>query len=123
VVLADTVYEDGTECSETSEHKIQKTVNHPKERIQHSEHGENLKSGKLFCITYIETEDTVRTSDIRTVCFYWHDQKSNSKSLTLRTFSSAFAKLRKATISLVVSVCLYVRMEQLGSHCADFHDV
>jgi len=29
-----------TECSETSVHKIQKSGNHPKEGIQHSEHGE-----------------------------------------------------------------------------------
>jgi len=33
-----------TECSETSVHKIQMPENHPKERIQHSEHGESLKS-------------------------------------------------------------------------------
>jgi len=44
VVLADTAYEEGTQCPETSEHKIQTTVNHPKERIQHSENGESLKS-------------------------------------------------------------------------------
>jgi hypothetical protein len=31
------------QCSETSTHKIQKPGNHPKERIQHSEHGESLK--------------------------------------------------------------------------------
>ena len=33
-----------TECSETSSHKIQTPDNHPKARIQHSEHGESLKS-------------------------------------------------------------------------------
>jgi hypothetical protein len=33
-----------TECSETSARKIQTPVNHPKERIQHSEDGESLKS-------------------------------------------------------------------------------
>jgi len=33
-----------TGCSETSAHKIQKPGNHPKERIQYSEHGESLKS-------------------------------------------------------------------------------
>jgi hypothetical protein len=37
-------YEDGTVRSETSAHKIQAPGNHPKERIQHSEHGESLKS-------------------------------------------------------------------------------
>ena len=43
------------------------------------------------------------------------------------TFLGAFVKLRKVTISFVMSVCLPVRMsdrmEQLGSHCTDFHEV
>jgi len=34
-----------TEFSETSKYKIQKPGHHPKERIQHSEQGESLKSG------------------------------------------------------------------------------
>jgi len=33
-----------TECSETSAYKIKTTGNHPKERTQHSEHGESLIS-------------------------------------------------------------------------------
>jgi len=33
-----------TVCSEMSAHKIQTPGNHPKERIQHSEHSESLKS-------------------------------------------------------------------------------
>ena len=37
-------YEDGTECSETSAYKIQTPGNYPEGRIQHSEHGESLKS-------------------------------------------------------------------------------
>jgi len=37
-------YEDGTEYSETSEYKIQTPRNYPEESIQHSEHGESLKS-------------------------------------------------------------------------------
>jgi len=43
-----TTYGDGTECSETSAYKIQTPRNHTKERIQHSEHGESLKSGTLY---------------------------------------------------------------------------
>jgi len=35
-----------TECPETSVHKIQTSGNHPKERIQHSEQDESLKSQK-----------------------------------------------------------------------------
>ena len=40
-------YEDGTECSETSAYKIRTPGNYPEESIQHSEHGESLKSYKL----------------------------------------------------------------------------
>jgi len=40
------VYEDGTECSETSAYKIQTPGNYSEESIQHSEHGERLKSNK-----------------------------------------------------------------------------
>jgi hypothetical protein len=40
---------------------------------------------------------------------------------------SAFAKLRKArssfTISVLLAVCPSVRMEQLGSHIKDFHEI
>jgi hypothetical protein len=36
-----------TEGFETPAYKIQTPGNHPKERIQHSEHGESLKSGKV----------------------------------------------------------------------------
>jgi hypothetical protein len=35
----------------------------------------------------------------------------------------AFAKLRKATFSLVVSVCSSVRTEKLGSYWMDFREL
>jgi hypothetical protein len=37
------------ECFETSAYKIQTPGNRPKERIQHSEHGESLKSKTIIC--------------------------------------------------------------------------
>jgi len=45
-------YEDGTECSETSAYKIQTPGNYQKEIIQHSEHGESLKSRKVWSVFY-----------------------------------------------------------------------
>ena len=39
-----------TECSETSAYKIQKPGNYPEENIQHTEHGESLKSRTLSSI-------------------------------------------------------------------------
>jgi hypothetical protein len=41
----------------------------------------------------------------------------------LHQFSEALAKLRKATISFIMSIRLSVRMEQLGSHSTDFHEI
>ena len=38
-------------------------------------------------------------------------------------FLGAFAKLRKATISFVMSVHQSVRIEQLGFHWTDFHEI
>jgi hypothetical protein len=40
------------ECSETSAYKIQTPGNHPEENVQHTEHGESLKSGKK-CLTLV----------------------------------------------------------------------
>jgi len=39
------------------------------------------------------------------------------------TILGAFTKLRKATISFVMSVCLSVRMEQLGYHWTECHEI
>ena len=36
-------------------------------------------------------------------------------------FIGAFAKLRKATVSFVMSVCLSARMERRGFHLTDFY--
>jgi len=52
ILPACTICEDGAECSETSAHKIQTPGNRPKERIQHSEQGESLKSRKLNPAVY-----------------------------------------------------------------------
>ena len=49
----------------------------------------------------------------------------------LMNILGAFAKLRKATftfvmstrLSVLLSVCLSVHMEKLGSHWADFHEI
>ena len=43
---------NGTECSETSAHKIQTPGNHPKERIRQLEHGESLKSRILIIVVW-----------------------------------------------------------------------
>jgi len=49
IILHLSAYEEGTECSETSAHKIQTPGNYPEESIQHTEHSRSLKSS----ITYL----------------------------------------------------------------------
>jgi hypothetical protein len=46
-------YEDGTECSGTSAYKIQTPGNYPEENVQHSQHGESLKS-KCYLLKYLQ---------------------------------------------------------------------
>jgi hypothetical protein len=51
VIIHLLAYKDGTECSETSAYKIQTPGNYPEENIQHTEHGESLKSrGQNCCL-------------------------------------------------------------------------
>jgi hypothetical protein len=42
------IYEDGTECSETSARQIQAPGNHPKARIQHPQQGESFESSCII---------------------------------------------------------------------------
>jgi len=58
-----------TECSETSTYKIQTPENYPEESIQHTEHGESLKSSILKAVARLKKrEDQLRraTPDHRT---------------------------------------------------------
>ena len=50
-----------TKCSETSAYKIQTQGNFPEENIQHTEHGESLKSRSLRDKTQISQETDIRT--------------------------------------------------------------
>jgi hypothetical protein len=63
---------------------------------------------------------------MRPLIVYLHPAVDSSLSQA-SSFSSAFlgmfTKLQKAPIGLVMSVCLSVCMEQLGSHWADFHEI
>jgi len=55
-----------TECSETSAYKIQTPGNSPVENIQHTEHGESLKS--RIQNTYLKERSSIITTR-RTVTF------------------------------------------------------
>ena len=57
-------------------------------------------------------------------CLFRHPYKTHKCTLQAECkYFGDFTKLQKATISFVMSVCLSVRMKQLGSHWRDFHDI
>ena len=62
------------------------------------------------------------------VCFVWPHYLSCTSHTILPApivddFLALFAKFRKTNISFVMSVPLSVRMEQLGFHRTDFHEI
>ena len=66
------------DCSEMLAHKIQMTGNHPKERIQHSEHGESLKFRTFNYLTLY----TISKNQYIAFFYYKHSFEFNSFSLT-----------------------------------------
>jgi hypothetical protein len=65
--------------------------------------------------------------EINAVCSEIRTKHINTLCAQNVEYLFAFAKLRKATITFVISVCLSVcpsvRMEQLGSHWKDLHEI
>jgi len=53
----------------------------------------------------------------------WKFHRTSFGTLNVISVLGAFAKLPKAIVSFVMSACLYVRMEQLGSHWTYFHEI
>jgi len=85
-------------------------------------------------ITTNECPNTLRETRLNitssTINFTWHGgalkpgPKGKKWQLTQQPpLLGTFAKLRKTIISFVMSVCPSVRMELLGSHCADFCEI
>jgi len=72
-----------TECSETSAYKIQMPGNYPEESIQHSEHGESLKSrifsscSQIGC--WIKIKLRFRYFIFKQ--FYWHHESSSTDAM------------------------------------------
>jgi hypothetical protein len=54
---------------------------------------------------------------------FTYSSGTKDRTSYLSLFLEAFTKLRKATISVVMSIRLSVRTEQRGSHWTDFHEI
>ena len=69
-----------TECSKTSEYKIQPPGNHPKESIQHSGHVESLKIKKALFISKLDLN--LRKKLVK--CYIWSMALYGAETWTLR---------------------------------------
>jgi len=81
----------------------------------------NHQTNQCSC-RYLEAMDSK-------VLLYWLVRASEDYSLLItqsngpNPFGGAFAKLRRATVSFVMSVCPSIRTEQHGYHWTNFHDI
>ena len=107
---------------------------------QHNFKGHNLtKYIEILSLFKLKIQDiasdssSITTDDSSFACarvnFYLHMSLTKDKTVRLSAYQllGEFSKLRKAPISFVMSVCLSVcppvRMEPLGCHWADFHEI
>jgi hypothetical protein len=72
----------------------------------------------MLCTTLCYIDFNKRINQVQPVS-HWFLQKGK----LITTFLCAFAKFRKAIISLAMSVRPSVRMKQLNSHWTDFHEI
>jgi hypothetical protein len=85
-----------------------------------------LKQIGLFYLPLSSTVKTNSTSCPYSVfmCFRWiSEQRATTALNSADWFLGAFAKLRKLFASLHLSVRPPARMQQLGSHWTDFHEI
>jgi len=80
----------------------------------------SLQCSQQTAIVYCKHQNA-GLHDLETVCFLW--SKNRIIENYLDDFLGVFAKLRKATIGIVMSVCRSVGMEQLGSHLTDYYGI
>jgi hypothetical protein len=73
----------------------------------------------------IPTANISRKLDICHLLVFWVRSTTGHRKLVekLLFFLGAFAKLRKMTISFFMSVRLFVRIKQLGTHWKDFLEI
>jgi len=81
-----------------------------------SQQYETCSLGYVFCPKGL-------SSDSRSVIYNFFSFSVNIRIWSKECVLGAFVKLRRATVSFVVSVCPSVRMEQFGSHWIVFHEM
>ena len=93
-----------TECSETSAYKIQTPGNYPEESIQHSEHGESLKSINFVHLLACSLELSMQVEQCKNL-------HTTNILIIYRAFFVIFTIINKCTIIItevyITSVSLY----------------
>ena len=80
----------------------------------------------LHCLTAAKTVHSIHSRKRTTrhcIEFIYATSWSSCSNWYLPILVGAFTKLRKATMSFIVSVRPSIRMEQLGSHWTGFHEI
>ena len=89
-------------------------------------HSSNLQDNFIFSRLEILQAARVPCFKVHDSVSAFLDSEENENLVQVfsqtKTVLGAFATLRKATISFITSVCLSVRMEQLGSHWTHFDE-
>jgi hypothetical protein len=78
----------------------------------------------LLCLEFFikEKVDSDRQGIFTTNCLR-RIRRPKPEGFYVQVFLGVIAKLQKAIISFVMSVCLSARREQLASYWADFHEI
>jgi hypothetical protein len=105
VIIYLLAYEDGTECPERSAYKIQTPGNYPEENIQHTEHGEYVRSARRIR-NKLTSHSHVEQSAIKK--FSLHDIQCTSKLNKFVVPFTAFSLYMNET-ELTVSLHMLVR--------------
>ena len=73
-----------TECSKTSAYKIQTPGNYPEENIEHTEHGECLKSRSITCTqVFVENAQILNRLKVNYMGLYVHQRITREKHVAM----------------------------------------
>ena len=97
-----------TECFETSAYKLQTPGNYPKENIQHTEHGESLKSRKQNYLNLFMLPE-------KSIKYCINNKVSVTQNEATRTFFSNYKLVRLHYQDVLVDV-MYLLSVSYGTH-------
>ena len=116
-LLVHATYEDGAGCSKTSERKIQTTGNHPKERMQHSQQGESLKSRVTHIFSGIQRYLIMRHVSAYNFGFFIFGSNKNSSDMTQQNTSHCVRAQLSKNNEISIENNLYSQPDAKATNC------